>query len=71
MDHTTARPPLAVSVTIVAVPLGWALTASRPGAGAGSPGAGGMTFVAIVINSLAKIPGTGWGLSVPQVPDKI
>ncbi|MBF6044239.1 NCS2 family permease [Streptomyces sp. NRRL B-1677] len=30
-----------------------------------------MTFVAIVINSLAKIPGTGWGLSVPQVPDKI
>ncbi|MGK5733226.1 NCS2 family permease [Streptomyces sp. URMC 124] len=30
-----------------------------------------MTFVAIVINSLAKIPGTSWGLSVPQVPDKI
>ncbi|GGX84617.1 NCS2 family permease [Streptomyces hiroshimensis] len=30
-----------------------------------------MTFAAIVINSLAKIPGTSWGLSVPQVPDKI
>ncbi|QLE73497.1 NCS2 family permease [Streptomyces rectiverticillatus] len=30
-----------------------------------------MTFVAILINSLAKIPGNSWGLSVPQVPDKI
>ncbi|MFC5145569.1 NCS2 family permease [Streptomyces aureoversilis] len=30
-----------------------------------------MTLVAILINSLAKIPGTSWGLSVPQVPDKI
>ncbi|MEW2579790.1 NCS2 family permease [Streptomyces syringium] len=30
-----------------------------------------MTFVAIVINSLADIPDANWGLSVPQVPDSI
>ncbi|RLU86995.1 MFS transporter [Streptomyces griseocarneus] len=30
-----------------------------------------MTFVAIVINSLAVIPDTSWGLSVPQVPDNV
>ncbi|MFE5869612.1 NCS2 family permease [Streptomyces roseifaciens] len=30
-----------------------------------------MTLVAIVINSIAEIPGASWGLSVPQVPDKI
>ncbi|WP_058045812.1 NCS2 family permease [Streptomyces roseifaciens] len=30
-----------------------------------------MTLVAILINSIAKIPGASWGLSVPQVPDKI
>ncbi|MCQ8769169.1 NCS2 family permease [Streptomyces telluris] len=30
-----------------------------------------MTLVAIVINSIAGIPGASWGLSVPEVPDKI
>ncbi|MEU4208415.1 NCS2 family permease [Streptomyces sp. NPDC026206] len=30
-----------------------------------------MTFTAIVINSLVKIPEAGWGLSVPSWPDKI
>ncbi|MEU1373979.1 NCS2 family permease [Streptomyces triculaminicus] len=30
-----------------------------------------MTVVAIVINSLVKIPDISWGLSVPTVPDKI
>ncbi|MEU1816586.1 NCS2 family permease [Streptomyces roseifaciens] len=30
-----------------------------------------MTLVAIVINSIAGIPGASWGLSVPQMPDKI
>ncbi|MFD7235674.1 NCS2 family permease [Streptomyces syringium] len=30
-----------------------------------------MTFVAIVINTLADIPDANWGLSVPQVPDSV
>ncbi|MET9646489.1 NCS2 family permease [Streptomyces syringium] len=30
-----------------------------------------MTFVAIIINSLADIPDANWGLSVPQVPDSV
>lgn len=30
-----------------------------------------MTLVAIVIHSIAGIPGASWGLSVPEVPDKI
>ncbi|MEU1671838.1 NCS2 family permease [Streptomyces roseifaciens] len=30
-----------------------------------------MTLVTIVINSIAGIPGASWGLSVPEVPDKI
>ncbi|MEU5423589.1 NCS2 family permease [Streptomyces sp. NPDC001407] len=30
-----------------------------------------MTFVAIIINSLATIPDANWGLSVPQVPDNV
>ncbi|MGW1077826.1 NCS2 family permease [Streptomyces sp. NPDC002537] len=30
-----------------------------------------MTFIAIVINSLAAIPDASWGLSVPQVPDNV
>ncbi|MEV4872441.1 NCS2 family permease [Streptomyces syringium] len=30
-----------------------------------------MTFVAVIINSLADIPDANWGLSVPQVPDSV
>ncbi|GAA0449786.1 NCS2 family permease [Streptomyces sp. NPDC046215] len=30
-----------------------------------------MTFVAIVINTLADIPDAQWGLSIPEVPDSI
>ncbi|MEC4016840.1 NCS2 family permease [Streptomyces sp. H27-D2] len=30
-----------------------------------------MAFVAIILNSLATIPDASWGLSVPEVPDKI
>lgn len=30
-----------------------------------------MTFIAIVINTLAEIPDAGWGLSVPRMPDSV
>ncbi|MEV6106792.1 NCS2 family permease [Streptomyces sp. NPDC051940] len=30
-----------------------------------------MTVLAVVINSIADIPALGWGLTVPQVPDKL
>ncbi|MEU2512812.1 NCS2 family permease [Streptomyces syringium] len=30
-----------------------------------------MTFVAVIVNSLADIPDANWGLSVPQVPDSV